>query len=298
MASKGISKTFCFFLVAAALFIAPRPANAGGSVEIAEWVLARLGIVWETTAVDSYAIGSYAASDAMGSYAASNRNALRALRAFSEKSGEVDTISGINEFDDPLRVLRPSSQLRMRELLKEFNEQLPSRDAPLPLSHSNTTTKLNILKSGKFADVSAGTERNTTLWQYAKSNEQSNVPASRTAGETGESIADLMGDDLTGTVEQKAGKPPVTFALLNGKLKIAELKTFKYVGLEGGEINVYFWGAAGGASVYYCRKNECSYVLRALLQETELGKYTEIEKEIEKEKDARMKEESDKGTPK
>lgn len=58
------------------------------------------------------------------------------------------------------------------------------------------------------------------------------------------------------------------FSVGDGKLKIGTLKKYKNLEIEGGEINLYKWGAAGGATVL-CNTIDCyKAARRAIIDET------------------------------
>jgi hypothetical protein len=50
--------------------------------------------------------------------------------------------------------------------------------------------------------------------------------------------------------------PLFHFSVLSGKLEIGSVANYKYLGIKGGEINIYRWGAAGAGAIY-CESREC-----------------------------------------
>jgi hypothetical protein len=65
-----------------------------------------------------------------------------------------------------------------------------------------------------------------------------------------------------------AAKPTFKFSLLDGKLKIGELRGFEHLVIEGGEINTYRWLAAGGG-LSYCKIQSCyDDLLKVVLDDT------------------------------
>jgi hypothetical protein len=70
----------------------------------------------------------------------------------------------------------------------------------------------------------------------------------------------------------KANDPTVTISALTGKMTVRTVKKGKHVALEGGEINLYRWGAAGGAAAY-CGTQEC---LEAIPDTVELKEVKEM----------------------
>ena len=50
--------------------------------------------------------------------------------------------------------------------------------------------------------------------------------------------------------------PLFHFSVLSGKLEMGSVANYKYLGIKGGEINIYRWGAAGAGAIY-CESREC-----------------------------------------
>ena len=43
--------------------------------------------------------------------------------------------------------------------------------------------------------------------------------------------------------------PLFHFSVLSGKLEMGSVANYKYLGIKGGEINIYRWGAAGAGAI-------------------------------------------------
>jgi hypothetical protein len=71
---------------------------------------------------------------------------------------------------------------------------------------------------------------------------------------------------------KKIKSAPITFSILNGKLKIGSLLSTRFIEIEGGEINVYVVGGLSAVAAYSCGTYSClENMLRGTLLETLFG---------------------------
>jgi hypothetical protein len=65
-----------------------------------------------------------------------------------------------------------------------------------------------------------------------------------------------LSDDEAARRFANGSDPLFHFSVLSGKLDMGSVANYKYLGIKGGEINIYRWGAAGAGAIY-CESREC-----------------------------------------
>jgi hypothetical protein len=138
----------------------------------------------------------------------------------------------LRDLTDPLAISPYDTALRRLQLGSEDPAAVGMKFHDLMLAARNAQKDV--------ADVAAGSKKATT-------------------SETGAANGDAAKADESSRLK---------FSVLDGKLKIGTLKKYENLEIEGGEINLYKWGAAGGAAAL-CNTIDCyKAARRAIIEET------------------------------
>jgi hypothetical protein len=254
---------FLAFMALTALVSVPARANAGpGPREtflVLEYILARVGIISERAAISASERAALAYGRAAQVYgrAAHSEQATAALgRIYNDIDHQV-VVSPyalrVEPFDFTAAV-RPHA-LRVEPSPFDFAA------APRPYALRVEPRPFDITAAARKA-----AEREAAAHRAGEKATEAQI-GDEASGVSRPDAASLNSELSAPSEATEKADPIFKFSALNGKLKIGKLKQFDHVEIEGGEINVYGWGAAGGAAAY-CGRSECLKVLvRSLAKE-------------------------------
>jgi hypothetical protein len=239
--ASGLLCLFC-------LSTAPAHAQGRAIMGVLEW----FGVFGRSAAADSRLL--------LGRSVADSRLAMREYEVGALSKNSL--IIAPNEFSTFSRSTDLQRQLLLRRLTNPSWSRgtLGSDDYVARLGELTDSDPLDALFRLQIEDPATRVKLHDLL-ATARNAQKDVVVNSEKAATSGTDTAksDMTKDDAPSRFK---------FSLADGKLKIGTLKKFENLEIEGGEIGLYKWGAAGGAAAL-CNTIDCyKAARRAIIEET------------------------------